>query len=184
MITPENLGKLSGLGALAVVEGLSGTYPLDARIKWPNDILVNGKKICGVLVDLHWKGAELEAAVIGIGINVYKGSVPGDSELNFPAGSLEEFVKIEGSRLDLLFQVVKNLLEWYPKITSKDFLEAWRGNLAYQDQEVVLISGRKILDQGVVLGLNEEGSLILRSSTGEERNYQTGEIQLRLVDRS
>jgi BirA family biotin operon repressor/biotin-[acetyl-CoA-carboxylase] ligase len=183
MITPENLGKLSGLGSLAVAEGINKIYQLESQIKWPNDVLVNGKKVCGILVDLHWKGAILEAAVIGIGINVYQGSVPEDIELMFPAGSLEECVEGEISRLDLLLQVVNNLLEWYPKVTSDDFLTVWREKLAYKNQEVVLISAGKKLDQGVVLGLNEDGSLILGSLTGEERYYQTGEIQLRLVDR-
>jgi BirA family biotin operon repressor/biotin-[acetyl-CoA-carboxylase] ligase len=183
MINPENLGKLSGLGALAVVEGLSRIYQLDARIKWPNDVLVKGKKVSGILVDLHWKGTKLESAVIGIGINVYKGSVPDDMELIFPAGSIEDFVEGELSRLDLLTQVVDSLLKWYPKVTSDDFLTAWRKKIAYQNQEVILISGGNILDQGEVLGLNEKGSLMIRSSSGEERCFQTGEIRLRPVDR-
>ena len=183
MITPENLGKLSGLGALAVVEGINKTCQLDGLIKWPNDVLVNGKKVCGILVDLHWKGAKLDSAVIGIGINVFKGSVPDDIELIFPAASLEDFVEGEISRLDLLFQVVNSILKWYPMITSKDFLNTWRRNLAFQNQEVMLISGENILDQGEVLGLDEEGGLIIRSSSGEKRFYQTGEIRLRPVDR-
>jgi BirA family biotin operon repressor/biotin-[acetyl-CoA-carboxylase] ligase len=183
MITPDNLGKLSGLSALAVTETLTANYQLDAKIKWPNDVLVNGKKVCGVLVELHWSGANLESAVLGIGINVLKGSVPEDMDLIFPAGSLEEFFGREISRLDFLIQVLKNLLKWYPEITSGDFLAAWQENLAYQNQEVILMSGEKILDQGEVLGLNDEGLLILRSLSGEQRSYQTGEIQLRLVDR-
>ena len=183
VITSENLGKLSGLGALAVAEGLSRVHQLDARIKWPNDVLVEGKKVCGILVDLHWKGTNLESAVIGIGINVYQGSVPDDVELIFPAASLEDFVQGELSRIDLLFQVVNDLLMWYPRITSDDFLTNWRRKLAFQNQEVVLISGGNILDQGILMGLNEDGSIIIRSSSGDERSYQTGEIRLRPVDR-
>ena len=76
LLTPETLGKLSGLGALAVAETLIEGYQLEAEIKWPNDVLVEGKKVCGVLVDVHWAGNQLKDVVLGIGINVSRGSVP------------------------------------------------------------------------------------------------------------
>ncbi|MCJ7716503.1 MAG: biotin--[acetyl-CoA-carboxylase] ligase [Anaerolineales bacterium] len=184
IITPQNLGKLSGLGALAVVESLIETYQMAAEIKWPNDVLVGGKKVCGVLVDVHWTGNKLMDAVVGIGINVARGSVPDDKDLHFPATSLEEAAGSEISRLELLIQVLRSLLKWYPELQSSIFTAAWQDKLAYKEEIVTLFTGDKLIDQGTLQGISPEGALILHSDTGEERKYQTGEIKLRPVDRS
>jgi BirA family biotin operon repressor/biotin-[acetyl-CoA-carboxylase] ligase len=183
-ISPETLGKLSGLGALAVAEVLSENYQLPAEIKWPNDVLVNGKKVCGVLVDVLWTGNHLKGAVIGIGINVSSGSVPEEKNLNFPTDSLEGAAGKEISRLELLVRVLESLLKWYPELPSRFLTTAWQGKLAYQNKTVILKIGEDLIDRGQLLGLTEEGALILLSESGEERKYWNGEIQLRLVDRS
>ncbi len=184
LITPETLGKLSGLGALAIAETLIEDYQLGAEIKWPNDVLVGGEKICGVLVDIHWTGNQLKDAVVGIGINVSRGSVPEEKNLNFPAACLEDVAGRDISRLELLEKVMLSLLKWYPELPHKSFTAAWQERLAYKNEVVVLKTEKKIIGQGKVLGISDEGSLILRSNSGVERRYQTGEIQLRLVDRS
>ena len=183
-ISPETLRKLSGLGALAVAEVLIEDYQLAAEIKWPNDVLVNGKKVCGVLVDVHWTGHHLKDAVIGIGINVSSGSVPEEKNLNFPADFLEGMAGKKISRLELLVRVLESLLKWYPELPSRAFTAAWQEKLAYQNENVILKIGEDLIDQGQLLGLSGEGALILLSESGEERKYWNGEIQLRLVDRS
>ncbi len=184
IITPEKLGMLSGLGALGVAETLIEVYQLAAEIKWPNDVLVEGKKVCGVLVEVHWSGNLLKDAVLGIGINVSRGSVPVNKDLHFPASSLEEVCGREISRLELLIQVMSSLLKWYPELQSGDFTAAWQEKLAYKGETVTLFTGDKIIDQGTMQGVSPEGSLILDSDSGEVRTYQTGEIRLRPVDRS
>lgn len=184
ILTPGSLGNLSGLGALAVAEVLIEEYQLEAEIKWPNDVLVGGKKVCGVLVDVHWTGNQLKDAVLGIGINVSRESIPEDKDLHFPAASLEEVSGRDISRLELLEKVMLSLLKWYPELSSRLFTTAWQERLAYKNEAVVLTTGKKIIDQGKLLGISDEGSLILHSDSGVERRYRTGEIQLRLVDRS
>jgi BirA family biotin operon repressor/biotin-[acetyl-CoA-carboxylase] ligase len=182
LITPQNLGKLSGLGALGVAEALEKELRLPALIKWPNDVLVNGKKVSGVLVDLSWIGSQLEYGVVGIGINIYQGSVPDESVLDFPAACLEEFAGNRISRLELLVQVLESMIGWYADISSERFLAVWEDRLAFVNQEVLLVSNGRILDRGKIQGLTEEGALILLSETEEKRIFQSGEIQLRPVD--
>ena len=84
----SQLGRVSGLGALAVCETLEA-MGVAAEIKWPNDVLAGGRKLCGVLPEAHWTGSRLQALILGIGINVAAQSVPADSELSFPATSVE-----------------------------------------------------------------------------------------------
>ncbi len=183
LIENDQLERISGLGALAVAEVLSESLGLSAEIKWPNDVLVDGKKVAGVLVDVSWSGADLRAVILGIGINVSKGSVP-ETPLNYPASSLEELAGKEISRLDLLHNIILALLKWHPRISTQTFLRAWQGYLAFKNQQVRLISASGIIDEGRLVGISENGSLIIQAETGDERVYRTGEIHLRLVDRS
>ncbi|MDO8754399.1 MAG: biotin--[acetyl-CoA-carboxylase] ligase, partial [Anaerolineales bacterium] len=84
-----HLSRTVGLTALSIAESCS-RLGLAPRIKWPNDILLNGKKTAGVLVETVWSGAEVDSLVIGVGINVYKTSVPPVEALQFPATSIED----------------------------------------------------------------------------------------------
>src|SRR4030042_1586531 len=66
----ENLPQLVMIASLAVVRAIKNVAGLDTRIKWPNDILINGKKVCGILIENEAKGGRGNFAIIGIGINV------------------------------------------------------------------------------------------------------------------
>lgn len=183
-LQPETLGILSGLAPVAVAEVLQEKYSLEAEIKWPNDVLVKGKKAAGVLVDVRWNGCEVTDVVLGIGVNVSRESVPPLEKLNFPAISLEEAAGREISRLELLTQVMESLLKWYSRLVEPTFVKAWDAMLAYKGQQVKLTTERGIVGEGTVAGISEDGSLILISEAGKETEYHAGEIQLRLVDRS
>ncbi len=183
-LQPETLGILSGLAPVAVAEVLQEKYSLEAEIKWPNDVLIEGKKAAGVLVDVRWNGCEVTDVVLGIGVNVSRESVPPPEELNFPAISLEEAAGREISRLDLLIQVMESLLKWYSRLVEPSFVQVWDSMLAYKGQQVKLTTERGVRGQGKVVGISEDGSLVLISEAGQETKYHSGEIQLRLVDRS
>jgi len=89
--TPEerpHLTRIVGLAALGVAESLR-ERGLDARIKWPNDVLIQNRKVCGILIESVWSGEDIDCVVIGIGVNVSQGSVPPEEMLQFPATSLE-----------------------------------------------------------------------------------------------
>src|SRR3989304_5846778 len=89
----------TGLGALAVADGLQ-QEGLAARIKWPNDVLPDGRKVAGVLAEADWEGDRLSHLVLGIGVNVRRGSVP-EQGLAFAATCVEEHAGRGGSRVRL-----------------------------------------------------------------------------------
>ena len=66
----ESIALYSALGALAVVSALEEKYGLNPEIKWPNDVLVRGRKLCGILAETVWLGSQAESVVLGIGLNV------------------------------------------------------------------------------------------------------------------
>jgi len=182
-LQPETLGMVSGLAPVALAEVLKENYSLPAEIKWPNDVLIQGKKVAGVLVDVRWNGCEISDVILGIGVNVAAGSVPPPEELNFPATSLEEAAGKEISRLDLLIQIMESLIKWHSRLVEPSFIQTWDSMLAFKGDQVKLTTDKGIRGQGKVAGISDEGSLILISESGIETEYHSGEIQLRLVDR-
>lgn len=183
-IQPETLGRLNGLGALAVAEAIQTRLGLKAEIKWPNDVLVGGKKVAGILVENHWQGCQLLDVILGIGINVGLKSVPEDPGFIFPATSLEAAAGEEVDRLEILIGVMESLFKWHRRLAEPSLLKAWNEHLAYQGQRVSLFSPKGLLAEGHVSEVDQDGALMVETSPGVVRQFHSGEIQLRLVDRS
>ncbi len=176
--------RLPGLGALAVCEVLQSEYDLSAKIKWPNDVLVQEKKLAGVLVDALWRGDKILSAVLGIGINVARKSVPSEENLDFPATYVEAMYGKPVDRWLLLKQVLTVLLVRLQKVESDDFIQDWEENLEYKGQMVQVIKpdGERIA--GHLVGIDRNGYLILELPNQEEVIIYSGDVRLRKVDRS
>ncbi len=191
----ENLSRMTALGTLAVCEALKNRFDLSAKIKWPNDVLVDGKKVAGVLVEAQWNGDRLYTMILGVGINVAPWSVEaiqsGRSGLLFPAICLESVFGRPVDRLELLHAVLAGFIYWQPRLAYPEFLQAWESRLAFRDEWVRVIADSKLgpapddeinlspSQEGQVLGLEKDGSLRLRTRSGEIVAIQTGEVRLR-----
>lgn len=176
----ERLGLFSFLGAVAIclaIETLSEAKP---KVKWPNDVLLGGKKTAGVLAESSWRGDNMDGLVLGMGINLLPGSVPPPSEVMFPATCVQAHSDNKIDRLEFLKAVVNNLIEWRPKVLFNDFLETYRSRLAFLEQLVTLtpIEGNCI--QGVLVGVDKFGNLILKGEDGNETAHPIGDLRLRV----
>jgi BirA family biotin operon repressor/biotin-[acetyl-CoA-carboxylase] ligase len=185
---PENgmisASRLTGLGALAVCDVLRSDYGLPAKIKWPNDVLCGGKKLAGVLVEAQWQADDIQSAVLGIGINVARESVPSQGELDFPATSVEDILGSSVDRWKLLKEVLAAILTRLPQLDQDGFIEAWEDNLAYRQELVQVLRDDAEPEIGRILGLDRAGYLRLVLSSGEEKLVWSGDIKLRRVDRT
>jgi len=170
--------RLTALGALAVTGALGDRYGLEAAVKWPNDVLLDRKKTCGVLAEAHWLGETLQAVILGIGINVALPAVPPDELLNYPATCVEAALGEPVDRLELLAAVLENLVGLREKTFSTEFIGLWEARLAFKD-EWVRISGQAETFEGQVLGLDAHGRLRLKLRSGEEKSLTAGEINVR-----
>ena len=173
-------GRLAGLGALAVAD-CCRQVGAEAQIKWPNDVLLSGKKAAGILVETQWVGGGFQAAVIGIGVNVLAGSVPPPQELGFPATSLEAALGRPPDRLAVLRATLEALLRWRPQMPGPAFLAAWEQALAFRGTEVIILRDGKEALRGRLSGLEPDGSLRLLAEHGPV-TVNAGEIQLRPGD--
>jgi BirA family transcriptional regulator, biotin operon repressor / biotin---[acetyl-CoA-carboxylase] ligase len=174
------LSLFSGLGALAVCDALAlaGLY---AEIKWPNDVLLNGRKLCGVLVEAGWLGDKLESVILGIGVNVTSAAVPSPDQLSFPATSIESESRQSVNRLMLLKDILQFLLYWRGLMMKEAFLCAWQTRLAFSGQLVEINGGTEGSRTGRLDGLETDGSLRLVSEQGQPINVHFGDVRLRPV---
>jgi BirA family biotin operon repressor/biotin-[acetyl-CoA-carboxylase] ligase len=188
--------RFTCLGTLAVVQVLRDHYSLPAQIKWPNDVLINRRKVCGVLVESHWVGDQLSSVILGIGINIATHGIPQDGALIYPATSVEQELDYPVNRITLLCQILSEIIRWRPHLLAEIFLQTWEANLAFRDEwvQVTVSSGRKqVLETsyvGRILGLKPDGALRLRTDSGDEIFIRHGEIsqpdgdiRIRPVDR-
>jgi BirA family biotin operon repressor/biotin-[acetyl-CoA-carboxylase] ligase len=173
----EHLQKFTALGALAVCEAVEA-LGLPAKIKWPNDILLNGRKFCGILAETGWMDAKPLHVVLGIGVNVHPPSVPANEELNFPATCLDTDSGKTIDRLTLLQKIVKNIFSWRPQVGEDSFMSAWERHLSFIGEKVFIRGGKEVERIGLVQGLEWDGSLRLLSPDGDIFFVQVGEIHL------
>lgn len=180
---------LTGLGALAVCEALEDLYRLQPQIKWPNDVLLNHQKVCGILTEAHWQGEQLTGVVIGIGINLAPSSVPSMNAARFPATCVQDHLRVragappEVDRFQLLAVILERFLAWRSHLQEKSFIQSWEARLAYRRKTVQIFKAlneeNSLLTEGRLEGLNSNGTLILRLANGEIQTVNFGEIRLR-----
>ncbi len=178
----EQLGFFSPLGALAISRALEDSLGLEPQIKWPNDVLLKGRKVAGILLETAWLGDQIEGIVIGMGLNVAPAAVPPAAELLFPATSVEEAAGCPVDRSALLREILRALFEWRSKLDEDAFRRAWEQRLAFRGQWVRIEGTGSEPVSGQVFGIDASGGLLLRGSAGEITTITVGDVHLRLME--
>jgi BirA family transcriptional regulator, biotin operon repressor / biotin---[acetyl-CoA-carboxylase] ligase len=173
------LSRTVGLAALALSDALQ-MLNLDPKIKWPNDILLNGRKLAGILIEATWSGDEVSSLVIGMGVNISKTAVPATAILGFPATSLENMLGYVPDRKALLYAILANIIALRPHIGTDSFMSSWEKKLAYNDRQVRVEMGGEKSVSGKVAGLESDGSLRLIGDDGKSISVRFGDVRLRL----
>jgi BirA family biotin operon repressor/biotin-[acetyl-CoA-carboxylase] ligase len=173
-----NMGMFSALGAMAVCDALE-RLGLTGQIKWPNDVLLQERKVCGILSEAVWLGNQLQAVILGIGVNVAPGSVPPPEEVIFPAVCVEEVLGQAVERADLLREILQALTQRRKALVSPGFVKAWEARLAFRGKQVRLSKTGDDGLIGVVDGIEPDGSLRLLGHDGKINIVAVGEIHLR-----
>jgi BirA family biotin operon repressor/biotin-[acetyl-CoA-carboxylase] ligase len=167
------LGAMGLIGALATIDAL--------RLKWPNDVLLEGKKVAGVLAEASWTGSALDYVVLGIGVNVKPVPLEDEPDFDYPSTSVEDTVGDTVDRGTLVFSIVAGVDEWYERLQAGEAHPAWEEPLAFKSEWVTLTNG----DEEVVgrpIGLTQSGGLRLETTEGEELILEAGTFQLRPID--
>ena len=177
-IETDKAAMLTVVAAMAVEKALL-ELEADVKIKWPNDIVLNQKKICGILTELSLKGAEIDFVVLGIGINVNNKEFP--EEIKETASSLSLELGQVFDREMLITKVWKQFDVYYELfLQTKDLSllkEEYESVLANKNEKV------KVLDPqgeyvGIAAGITNTGELIV-DTEGEQKLVSGGEVSVR-----
>ena len=176
---PEHASMLTLLAAMAVQNSVKEVTGLDGLIKWPNDIVINGKKICGILTEMSAQFDYINHIVIGIGINVHNESFP--EELQDHAGSLLLECGKRVHRADLIEAFLEEFERLYAIYLKTEDLSA----LQEEYDQLLVNRGRqvRVLDpkepfEGKAMGITKKGELIV--DTWESRKLvSSGEVSVR-----
>lgn len=178
--TPDEmplLPRFTALPALALISALEG-LGVPAQIKWPNDVLVQGRKIAGVLVEAEWQQDQISVLVVGLGVNVNNGAIPPASKLRFPATAVETEWGQKVDRWDLLATILHGIQHYRAYLPSESFLMAWNKHLAFKGQEILfrLPTGKVIT--ATIQSVCTDGRLNLMTEKGKSMMVTAGEIEM------
>jgi BirA family biotin operon repressor/biotin-[acetyl-CoA-carboxylase] ligase len=166
---------IASLAAASAIEGVTG---LKTQIKWPNDILIGGKKVSGILIENEMKGDKVAYAIIGIGINI--ALRPDEvSEISATATSLEAELGKQVSREVIIINLLTEFERLYLKLPDAEpIFKAWRDRLITLGHKVTAKWGEETL-RGIAESVDESGALLLRLADGTLARVVAGDVTLR-----
>lgn len=179
-INPNNASMLTLVAALAVAKAITSVTDEEAMIKWPNDIVVNGKKVCGILTEMNAQFDYINHIVVGIGINVHNESFP--EEISQMASSL--MIEAGGKRFHRA-QIIAETMSYFEQYYDT-FLKTQDLSALVREYDKLLVNRNKsvrVLDpkepfDGKAMGITPKGELIV--DTWESRKLvSSGEVSVR-----
>lgn len=177
-LAPSQAQRATMICSLAAVRAISQVAGLAAQVKWPNDILVGGKKAGGMLTELGARGAALDYVIVGLGLNVNLDVRDLPATLT-PATSLAAEAGHSIPRLELLVAFLEHLENYADRLAAGwSPREEWRGALATLGQLVRVGTTEGVLE-GLAEDVDEDGALLVRSADGRLHTILAGDVTLR-----
>ncbi len=179
-ILPGSASMLTLVAALAVHDGIKRETGLETSIKWPNDIVSNGRKVCGILTEMSAELEGIHYVVTGIGINVNMEEFPKEVRPVATSLLLETGSKVRRSPL------IASILESFEAYYEQFMVQGDLSGLKSVYNQYMVNAGRevKILESsgdytGKALGINEKGELLVEMQSGEVKHVISGEVSVR-----
>ncbi len=172
--------QLTFLSAVAVAETLNEICNLGAEVKWPNDILVDGAKICGLLNEMNAETEQIHFVVLGIGINLNMLAEQFPSELNYRATSAFLETGIVVDRLLFLRTLLKKIDAYYGELLEVGFSpirNRWEALCNIMNRNIE-VDGGKSVTCGTVVGLDTDGALRVQLNDGSVQRILAGDVRL------
>jgi BirA family transcriptional regulator, biotin operon repressor / biotin---[acetyl-CoA-carboxylase] ligase len=173
--SPEKLPCLTMLAGLAAAESIEESIPVRTDIKWPNDVLINGKKVAGILVESGVaRGKQFTVIGIGINVNVEMSSF---KEIAGIATSLSDQSGGKVDTLKLLRSLITEIETLYSAFDRSALLTLWKSKLITLGRQVKASGGSSIIE-GIAIDVTADGALIIRQGNGTECTVLAGDVTL------
>lgn len=173
----QKVNFINFAASLSISYALENLYQLKPDLKWPNDVLVNKKKIAGILLESSLKSNKIERLVVGIGLNVNQNLFKGDYAIEPTSVRIENGDLVE--REKLLAEILNNFENSLTKIkeSQSSILNDWKERCNMIGEKIEIVQGDKSL-YGTFDDIDYDGFLILNTKTGYERIH-FGDVSLR-----
>jgi BirA family biotin operon repressor/biotin-[acetyl-CoA-carboxylase] ligase len=168
------------MAACAVREALEKVTGLKAGIKWPNDLLIGGKKVCGILTEMSAEQDLIHHMAVGIGINVNLDPDTLPPDVREKSTSLSRRLGRKVDRTELLVSLLKSMERYYGLLNrkgAKGILPEWKKHSLILRKRVRIVSQRK-KHEGVIVDLSPEGALILSGDDGKIVPVYSGDVEI------
>jgi len=179
-VEPKHAPKLTLMASVAVAKTINKLFPLRAEIKWPNDVLISYKKVCGILTEAKTKGDALDFAVVGIGINANFSVDALPTSLRGSSTTLKEELKKEVGRESLLRTLLEETEFYYTAFSKRKFhtiLREWRSLASFLGSYVKIATNEEKIE-GWATGIDHDGALMLRLKDQTIRKVMTGDLTI------
>jgi BirA family biotin operon repressor/biotin-[acetyl-CoA-carboxylase] ligase len=184
---PDKAPMLTLVMAMAVAKAIKDLQPASAKgedkqvtIKWPNDILIGDKKICGILTEMSAENDYIHYVVIGVGINIKPQDF--DEEIKDKATCIDAEWNIKTKRCELIGNIMKHFEKYYREFIKKEDLSG----LKKEYEKLLVNAGREVLVldpkgeyKGKALGITDTGELIVKKKNGATVEVYAGEVSVR-----
>lgn len=174
-ISPAYAPRINLMASVAVAKAIRESFGLKAELKWPNDVLIEGRKVCGILAEMEAEIDAVNFVNLGVGINA-NFSI---SQFEGRATSLRDELRMEISRKELLSSIVTEINKQQGLLIRVDLLEQWKALSATLNKDVRIIApGEEII--GRAIDIEADGALIVKDKDGSLRRAIAGDcIHLR-----
>lgn len=178
--TPDKASMITLVAAYSVAKVIEEKIGLNAKIKWPNDIVVNGKKVCGILTEMSVERDYIHHIVVGIGINVNEETFPEEISPMATSLKMEKGSIISRANLlsDILFQFEKDYETFLAATNLQPFVTEYNRMLVNKGA-LVRVLDPKAEFTGIAGGINNEGTLIVFKEDGQIVHVYAGEVSVR-----
>lgn len=179
-LTAEKTLYITTAAAVAVAKAIEKISGKEAKIKWVNDIFVDGKKVCGILTEgaIDFETGKMQYAVLGIGVNIKKPENDFPSEIQNIAGSVFDTTDKEVSSI-IVAEMLNNFMNYYKNLASKPFYEEYKKRMFLIGKQLTVYSGKDSYP-AVAIDLDEELSLIVKDENGNIKKLNTGEVSIKI----
>ena len=177
-LSPRHTAWLTLMAAVSVTKLIMRHADIEARIKWPNDVLVGDQKICGILTEMVAEQDRIEYAVVGIGLNVNQSRSQFAAQIRPSAASLKTVTGKQFNRARLLRGLLEILEHDYYRLISdgvEDTRQQWMRHSATVGRDVVCRWNDTVVE-GKAVGLADDGALMVRQSDGSEIAVVRGDV--------
>jgi BirA family transcriptional regulator, biotin operon repressor / biotin---[acetyl-CoA-carboxylase] ligase len=171
----SKVGLLPFFAATGIALAVETATGVPCECKWPNDVLMNGKKCCGILIESAFQNEMVDYVIMGVGLNVNQTSYGED--LDIKATSLKKECNKDFDRRDVFQQIMASLEFLYPDVKAGDFgkvLKEWKVRATMIGKEITLTQASEEI-HGRVVALADDGGLLLSTPDGEH-TYYAGDV--------